>query len=92
MAQDFHAAFGLGDSDKSITTIDAGGVALAAIKGLNEKLEEENAALREKVDRLEERLDRLDNGGRSRLAAASPWMLLGLLGLGGVFLVRSRRG
>ena len=27
----------------------------------------------------------------ARLAAASPWMLLGLLGLGGVFLVRSRR-
>ena len=31
MAQDFHAAFGLRNSDKSITTIDAHGVAPAAI-------------------------------------------------------------
>ena len=34
MAQDFHAAFGLGDSDKAIGLQDADGVALAAIKGL----------------------------------------------------------
>jgi hypothetical protein len=35
MAQDFFAAFGLGDDDKSISTIDLDGVALAAIKGLH---------------------------------------------------------
>ena len=34
MAQDLYAAFGLGDSDESITSIDADGVALAAIQGL----------------------------------------------------------
>ncbi len=34
MAQDFHAAFGLGSSNRHITTIDADGVALAAIQGL----------------------------------------------------------
>ena len=39
MAQDFHAAFGLGDSDKSIGLQDADGVALAAIQGLNAKME-----------------------------------------------------
>lgn len=39
MAQDFHAAFGLGDDDKMIGMQDADGVALAAIKGLNDKLE-----------------------------------------------------
>jgi hypothetical protein len=39
MAQHFHAAFGVGDNDTTITTIDADGVALAAIQGLNEKLE-----------------------------------------------------
>ena len=39
MAQDFHAAFGLGSSDKQIVTVDADGVALAAIQGLNAKLE-----------------------------------------------------
>jgi len=41
MAQDFHATFGLGGDDKSITTVDANGVALAAIQGLNQKLEEQ---------------------------------------------------
>jgi len=39
MAQDFHAAFGLGADDKHIATVDADGVALAAIQGLNQKLE-----------------------------------------------------
>jgi trimeric autotransporter adhesin len=38
MAQDFRAAFGLGQDDKTITTVDAGGVALAAIQGLNAKV------------------------------------------------------
>ena len=55
-AQDFRAAFGLGDSDKSIATVDADGVALAAIQGLNAKLEQslrerdaEVAAQREEI-------------------------------------------
>ena len=38
-AQDFQVAFGLGDSDKTIGLLDASGVALAAIQGLNTKLE-----------------------------------------------------
>jgi len=41
MAQDFIAAFGLGDDDKSIGFQDAEGVALAAIQGLNTKVEEQ---------------------------------------------------
>jgi hypothetical protein len=41
VAQDFHAAFGVGADDKHIATVDADGVALAAIQGLNHKLEEE---------------------------------------------------
>ncbi len=45
MAQDFYAAFALGDSDKSIGLLDAAGVALAAIQGLNEKVDERTAAL-----------------------------------------------
>lgn len=36
MAQDFHAAFGLGDDDTTIASIDADGVALAAIKAQQE--------------------------------------------------------
>lgn len=53
MAQDFYTSFGLGSDDKHISTIDADGVALAAIQGLNEKLERENAELRERVEKLE---------------------------------------
>jgi alpha-tubulin suppressor-like RCC1 family protein len=41
MAQDFYAAFGVGPDDKHIATVDADGVALAAIQGLNRKLEQE---------------------------------------------------
>ncbi len=35
MAQDFYAAFGLGTDEKHITPLDANGIALAAIQGLN---------------------------------------------------------
>jgi len=42
MAQDFYAAFQLGESDKGIDTVDADGVALAAIQGLNTELSEKN--------------------------------------------------
>jgi trimeric autotransporter adhesin len=45
MAQDFRAAFGLGELPTAIATVDADGVALAAIQGLNRKLEERAAAL-----------------------------------------------
>ncbi|HZO55658.1 MAG TPA: tail fiber domain-containing protein, partial [Bryobacteraceae bacterium] len=41
VAQDFHAVFGVGTDDKHIATVDADGVALAAIQGLNQKLGEE---------------------------------------------------
>ena len=39
MAQDFKAAFYPGRDDKTISTLEADGVALAAIQGLNEKVE-----------------------------------------------------
>jgi hypothetical protein len=60
VAQDFHQAFGLGDSDRTISTVDADGVALAAIQGLNAKLEAENAALRAESAELRARLQRLE--------------------------------
>ena len=53
MAQDFHAAFGVGPDDRHIATVDADGVALAAIQGLNQKLEET-------VHRQEARLRQLE--------------------------------
>jgi uncharacterized protein YceH (UPF0502 family) len=43
MAQDFSAAFHCGETNTGITTVDADGVALAAIQGLNQKLEEREA-------------------------------------------------
>jgi hypothetical protein len=39
MAQDFYRAFGVGEDNKHIASVDADGVALAAIKGLNRKVE-----------------------------------------------------
>ena len=68
MAQDFMAAFGYGVNDTHITSTDADGVALAAIQGLNEKLEAKSAedtevitALRWHNAQLEARLERLEN-------------------------------
>jgi hypothetical protein len=69
MAQDFKAAFGLGESQTGITTVDADGVALAAIQGLNEKLEAksrylktENAELRAAISELRTEIQRLKLG------------------------------
>jgi hypothetical protein len=45
MAQDFFAAFDLGYSDTTITTIDADGVALAGIKALHQLVTQQAAAL-----------------------------------------------
>ena len=45
VAQDFHAAFGLGTDDKFIAMVDEEGIALAAIQGLNRKLDDRAAAL-----------------------------------------------
>ena len=56
VAQDFHAAFDLGVDDTSIATVDADGVALAAIQGLNEVVQEKDAeiqALKQRLERLE---------------------------------------
>ncbi|WP_456449028.1 tail fiber domain-containing protein [Thiolapillus sp.] len=52
MAQDFYAAFGLGNSDKRISMVDAAGVSLAAAKALSERLEEKEARIRELERRL----------------------------------------
>ena len=64
MAQDFRATFGLGDDDRTYYAVDAQGVALAAIQGLNhlvetqeqriEKLERENRELTRRLRQLDE--------------------------------------
>ncbi|MDR3457653.1 MAG: hypothetical protein P4N60_09420 [Verrucomicrobiae bacterium] len=59
MAQAFKAAFYPGRDDKSITTLEFDGVELAAIQGLNQKLEAEVKAKDAKISELEKRLDDL---------------------------------
>jgi hypothetical protein len=59
MAQDFYAAFNVGLDDKSICTVDEGGVALAAIQGLNQKLESEAKEKDTAIQNLENKLDEL---------------------------------
>lgn len=64
MAQDFQAAFRLdGSDDKHISVVDEGGVALAAIQGLNQKLndkESEVQDLKQQNDLLARRLTELE--------------------------------
>jgi len=57
MAQDFRAAFGLGEDDKHISTVDEGGVALAAVQELYREGLKKDATIRDlqaqiKADRL----------------------------------------
>jgi trimeric autotransporter adhesin len=52
MAQDFYRAFGVGEDRRHIASVDADGVALAAIKGLTKKVDR----LRRKVASLSQRL------------------------------------
>jgi hypothetical protein len=51
MAQDFYKAFGLGDTDKGISSIDAGGVALAAIQAVKREKDEQIAELMDEKNR-----------------------------------------
>jgi hypothetical protein len=60
MAQDFHAAFGLGGNDKAIATVDADGVALAAIQGLNRRTEDRSQRAEDRIQKLETDLKRRD--------------------------------
>ncbi len=68
-AQDFQRVFGIGESDKTISTIDPSGIALAAVKQLSkqnrdlkaqsEELKEQNAKLQKRLDELSAKLDKL---------------------------------
>lgn len=62
VAQDFKAAFGLGADDKTISTVDADGVALAAIQALYQQ----NQELAQKIERLQAQLDRVTRTLRRR--------------------------
>ncbi len=92
MAQDFYAAFGVGEDDKHISTVDADGVALAAIQGLhaeNQALKAQVAALEEENANLDARLTALEQSAQgsrpqpARSSAALPWLLAGGLVVAG---------
>ncbi len=86
MAQDFYAAFALGEDSLLINSMDIDGVNLAAIQALEQRtsqLQEENAALRARLDALE------DN--RNPLAAGIPAVAMLMLGLGGIGVFARRR-
>jgi hypothetical protein len=54
MAQDFYAAFNVGLDDKSICVVDEGGVALAAIQGLNQKVDEKETRIQEQAAEIQD--------------------------------------
>jgi hypothetical protein len=70
MAQDFHAAFGLGESELMINSVDIDGVNMAAVQALtartdalraeNEALRAENAAQAGEIADLRARMERLE--------------------------------
>ncbi len=67
MAQDFYAAFGLGETDKYIAQGDAQGVALASIQGLYQMVQEKDEQIRkletqkdQEIQALERRLQLLE--------------------------------
>jgi hypothetical protein len=68
MAQDFAAAFAVGDDERTITGVDAAGVAIAAIQGLNQLLNErerEVRNLRMQVEGLAGRLEAIEAGANT---------------------------
>lgn len=71
VAEDFAQTFALGNNEKYIATVDEGGVALAAIQGLYQKVDDENrklkatnAALQDQLDDVLARLAKLESSNR----------------------------
>ena len=60
VAQDFKAAFNLGADDKHISTVDADGVALAAIQGLYQLMLEKDKQNEEKDRKIEQLARKLE--------------------------------
>jgi hypothetical protein len=66
MAQDFHAAFSVGEDERHISTVDADVVALAAIQALYRLVKERDA----QIAALEARVAALE--GASMMASPAP--------------------
>jgi MYXO-CTERM domain-containing protein len=101
MAQDFYAAFGVGEDGRYIHAVDASGVALAAIQGLYRVVQEKDAqvaGLERQNAALEARLAAVEEAATARSGSAGPpagpsqlaWPVLGALVLAGLVLHRRR--
>jgi hypothetical protein len=100
MAQDFYAAFGLGEDERHISTIDADGVALAAVQGLYalsqeqaariDELEAKNEGLQEELSDLEARVSALEQGGGPARASLLPGTGILVAGITVVWAARRR--
>jgi len=95
MAQDFAAAFGVGEDNTHISAIDADGVSLAAIQGLYQMIQEKD----QRISQLESEVSQLRNGGQPASDQAfNPFNLisplLSAVALGGVIAIglKNKRG
>jgi trimeric autotransporter adhesin len=93
MAQDFSSAFGLGGDAHYIGTLDADGVALAAIQGLYQ-INQQQAA---EIQSLKDQLARMGTAGASRSGGSSPLLwggmaLLAVAQVGMLTLLRRKGG
>ncbi|MGW6744564.1 tail fiber domain-containing protein [Streptomyces sp. NPDC055025] len=68
MAQDWHAAFGLGADNVTISATDANGVALVCVQALHRHIDD----LRSEIATLQERVARLEEPCRSELSRPEP--------------------
>jgi hypothetical protein len=101
MAQDFYTAFGTGEDDKHISPLDTNGVALAAIQGLYQvvqdkdaqiiSLQTENTELKTRLDDLDARLAKLEAlAAPSQAGLSVPMMLVAMALAGGLGLAGRR--
>ena len=68
-AQDFRSAFNLGTDDKHIATVDADGVALAAIQGLYQMMQQKDRKIQEQsrqIEQLQARLSQVERAIKKR--------------------------
>jgi hypothetical protein len=104
VAQDFYAAFNVGEDKQHISTVDADGVALAAIQGLYQMVQDKDtqiAAQQKQIDELkqqntaiEARLAKLEHASGASAPAApfNPLGLWSMLAFGAVAVLRMQRG
>jgi len=96
MAQDFHTAFGLGGSnDRVIHATNAQGVTMAALQGLNTKVEDKTKTLEARLNELEARVVILESAltWSQKIATGNLGIGMALIGVPAVAyrLIRRRR-